>query len=83
MTSGRDEYMASRHVDFEAENKRRYETVVKTGGAAHGGLTVRDYFAAQAMAELCVWLDKGEDPAYDFAKVAYEIADMMMKERNK
>jgi hypothetical protein len=80
MTSGRDEYMASRHVDFEAENKRRYETVVKTGGAAHGGLTVRDYFAAKALQGL---LTAKSGNVATFAHDAYDLADAMMYERER
>lgn len=44
------------------------------------GMTLRDYFAAKAMQSLIV--DK-EFPLDNAASRAYEIADTMLKERNK
>ena len=44
------------------------------------GMTLRDYLAAAAMQGYIVGTEK---PAYDhIAKVAYEMADAMIKERN-
>ena len=82
MTSGRDEYI-SRHIDYEAESKRRYSWVSKTGGLANGGLTVRDYFAAKAMAALVSDTDWRQDMEgwSDAAFAAYAMADAMMKAR--
>ena len=52
------------------------------------GMTLRDYFAGQALAKIIDMLDRqGNDPAFDFdgyaAKGAYEIADAMLAERSK
>jgi len=70
-------------IDYEAESDKRLNWMDLTGGPAKDNLTVLDYFAAKAAQELSVWLDKGEDPAYDFGKVVYDIAELMMKERAK
>lgn len=51
--------------------------------AKHGGyskdMTLRDYFAAKAMQEYC---KEFNDDAH-LARVAYQIADAMLKERGK
>ena len=55
------------------------------GGAP--GMTLRDYFAAQAIVGLAARTIEGNmEPTsfvHDAAKVAYEIADAMMKARDK
>jgi len=43
------------------------------------GMTLRDYFAAKAMQEFCKEFD---DDAH-LAKIAYKIADAMMKAREE
>ncbi len=45
------------------------------------GMTLRDYFAAKAMQGLlaCDWVDENTD----IAQAAYEVADAMIKEREK
>ena len=47
-----------------------------------GGMTLRDYFAAKAMQA-----NRARNSSYeswaDLAKDAYELADAMLKERNK
>ena len=40
------------HIDYDKENERRVWWLNNTGGSAHDGLTVRDYFAVEAMAAL-------------------------------
>ena len=45
--------------------------------SAFQGMTLRDYFAAKAMQEFCKEFD---DDAH-MAKIAYAIADVMMKAR--
>lgn len=85
MTSGRDEYMASRRIDFEREREERLRQQLETGGAAHGGLTVRDYFAAKIIAAWVAadYVDYGLVDYSQNAEEAYALADAMMKERNK
>ena len=78
MTSGRDEMLGRGHIDFDKAKEERYAWVNNTGGAAHDGLTVRDYFAAKAMADLMGYMSYE-----DVVAKAYAIADLMMKERNK
>lgn len=70
-------------IDYEKESNQRLNWLDITGGAAKDNLTVLDYFAVNVAQELCVWLDKGEDPACDFGKVVYDLAEMLLKERNK
>jgi hypothetical protein len=76
-------------VDFTTYREVSFKEMLKTGGAAAGGLTVRDYFAAEAMgaalhADVIEYLDgKPEEYALAHATFAYKMADAMMKERNK
>lgn len=56
---------------------------------AEFGMTLRDYFAGQALA-LTKWTLKGENPsekrqeyAQEIASAAYSIADAMIAERSK
>ena len=80
MTSGRDEYLerTKKHIDYDKENERRNWWLNNTGGTAHDGLTVRDYFAAKAMAALM-----SQAYSKSIALESYYVADLMMKERNK
>lgn len=61
----------------------------KTGGYAQGNMTLRDHFAAQAMTTmfypaLMESIRTGEDLAYlKIAEFAYQMADVMLKERAK
>jgi hypothetical protein len=51
------------------------------------GMTLRDYFAGQALAALCaspfLKLDKGEIRWEEVAKQSYRYADAMLAEREK
>lgn len=48
------------------------------------GMTLRDYFAAKAMAAIIAHPESDADkPAMFFAKAAYRLADEMMKERER
>ena len=64
-------------VDFDRDRDANLAAFELTGGAAHGGLTVRDYFAAKAMVAFSI--NRGK-PIY-LAQRAYEIADAMMEYR--
>ena len=64
-------------VDFDKGREQRLKWFEQTGGAANGGLTVRDYFAAKAIAAFSI--NRGK-PIY-LAQRAYEIADAMMEYR--
>lgn len=69
------------HIDYDEEVKKRVWFLESTGGLVSDGLTVRDYFAAKAMQGFmneCYDLSHEEK-----AKYAYELADLMMKERAK
>jgi hypothetical protein len=68
--------------------------VIPNGGEAVSfGMTLRDYFAAKALAACiaepvegvaqCVAFELSETTAADFAKAAYRFADAMLKEREK
>ena len=70
-------------IDFDTEAERRYNHHVATGGPAHGGLSVLDYFAGKAL-ELIVEDDPNlawEPGAMAYA--AYQMAEAMLKEREK
>lgn len=84
MTSGRDEYLerTKRHIDYDEEAKYRTWWLNNTGGTAHEGLTVRDYFAAEAMQGILA-NPETEPNIEPVIKAAYQIADAMMKERAK
>jgi len=56
------------------------EWLVKTGGFARD-MTMRDHFAAKAMQSINI---SRPNTAYDnVARYAYQMADIMLKERNK
>ena len=58
---------------------------IRTGGAASGGLTVRDYFAAKVLAAIADNYEHEPEPEFwgGVAEVAYAAADAMMEERGK
>ena len=68
----------SKHIDYEKESSLRVWHLNATGGAAKDGLTVRDYFAAEAMNALLI---KQDPKVVDVTAEAYEWADMMMEQR--
>jgi len=71
-------------VDFDEGREARLHTTLRTGGAADGGISVRDYFAARAMQSLVARPDAPKEVNESwFAKFAYEMADAMMAERSK
>lgn len=51
------------------------------------GMTLRDWFAGQAMAGFCayesLYVPKGETEAQHISKLAYNLADAMMEARKK
>lgn len=75
-------------IDYEEENTKRVTALELTGGPAHGGLTVLDWFAGEVMsvaADEWRWAGKdSDDTKYKkLAKKAYDIAEAMLAERNK
>ncbi len=46
----------------------------------HGGMDLRDYFAAKAMQAMLSWEDVGD---FDVSKEAYMMADAMISERDR
>lgn len=85
MTSGRDEMLESRRPNYEELREQFNAQFNKTGGAAQGGLTIRDYFAAKAMEALILGSGYNKEAFLycGVAEMAYEQADAMMKERNR
>ena len=61
---------------------KQLEINMRTGGAAEGGVTVRDYFAAKAMQGMIGVVPKTVQDA-ELAEASYLIADAMMRERNR
>lgn len=77
-------------IDFDTEAERRYNHHVATGGPAHGGLSVLDYFAGKAVEGLLASprSPNTENPhenitAELIAMHAYAVAEAMLKEREK
>lgn len=68
-------------IDFEAESDRRMSAFEATGGPAHGGITVLDWFAGRALQGTLAGRYRGS--VEDFVKDAYDLAEAMLKERNK
>ena len=68
----------SKHIDYEVEADKRTWWLNNTGGNAKDNLTVRDYFAARAMAAL---IEKFDESPAESADEAYDWADAMMKAR--
>lgn len=76
MSSGRDEMLAKGSTTYEQEKHKHALGVKNTGGLAADNLTVRDYFAAEALKMLNPM--NGLD--YN-AAVAFNYADAMMRRR--
>ena len=66
-------------VDFDSGREERMREHLLTGGPAHGGVTVRDYFAAKAMQSL---IEKMDETPFDVADEAYDFADAMLERRS-
>ena len=59
-----------------------FDYITQDGKENPKGMTLRDYFAAQAMqAELSKWKDGHEDCYEGIAELCYCMADAMMKAR--
>jgi hypothetical protein len=65
-------------IDYEAESDKRLNWMDLTGGPAQGGMTMLDYFAGKAMADLMGFMSFEE-----VAAKAYDMAEHMLAERNK
>lgn len=63
---------------FPSTEEQWYD-VVRTGETYHPGMTLRDYFAGQAIIGICV----NSGVKYFKAETAYKIADAMLEEREK
>ena len=61
-----------------------FPTWIESDSMAHG-MSLRDYFATAAMSTQMMWSadEVDSDISYVVAKMAYKIADAMMKEREK
>lgn len=74
-------------VDFNKGREERTQAILRTGGNASDGITVRDYFAGKAMIGMMdLWnVDNvtGETVAVTIARLSYKVADAMMAEREK
>jgi len=62
--------------------KEYTDWMVKTGGYARD-MTMRDYFAAKAMQSLIVVYQDDKHIVGEYSERAYQIANAMLKERNK
>ena len=68
-------------IDYEEENTKRVTALELTGGPAHGGLTVLDWFAGRVLQGTLAGRYRGS--VDDFVKDAYDLAEAMMTERKK
>ena len=53
------------------------------GEVAHEGMTLRDYFAAQAMQSMLPFYANRPEDIQDMANKAYAMADLMLKAREE
>ena len=67
-------------VDFDKHAQERYSAFEATGGPAHGGVTVLDWFAGKALTGI---LHDAEVFWEGAATLAYQYAEAMLKERAK
>lgn len=70
-------------IDFDAASATRMNWLDLTGGPADGGLTVLDHFAGEALAGMLAENGGGALDNRDLAVIAYEVAEAMLRERNK
>lgn len=74
-----------KHIDYDVEARLRTWWLNSTGGAAKEGLTVRDYFAAEAMTSVMreIWPDQydNRETRESIVETAYRMADAMMQAR--
>ena len=69
-------------VDFDSGREERMRDHLLTGGPAHGGVTVRDYFAAKALQGLLA-NSSLRGKMDNFVADAWCFAELMMRQRNK
>ena len=69
--------------DMMAELKRKTGGLVFSQRPRDEGLTIRDYFAGQALAGIHIFYNSDKKNASDIARVVYSIADAMLEEREK
>lgn len=63
---------------IDSDGVERFDT------EAHGGMTLRDYFATKSMMGICAHNDSWGCPSVaDIAETAYRMADAMLAERLK
>ena len=70
-------------VDFQRYREISLQEMLKTGGGAAGGLTVRDYFAAAALQGMMASAGTNDEHVDRLVKSAFIKADAMMRERNR
>ena len=70
-----------KHINYDLEASKRTWWLNNTGGSAHDGITVRDYFAAKAMQVYLQATMGGTVYANNISENAYLIADAMLKQR--
>ena len=67
-------------VDFDRHAEERYNAFEATGGPAHGGITVLDWFAGKALEG---FVSSGVRDSQSIVHYAYNYAEAMLKERQK
>lgn len=78
-TSGGPAFPAEMTVLLKELNTDVPETDVRTTTIKHGGMTLRDYFAAKAMQGLLASSVSGK--MQEFAERSYKVADAMLEAR--
>lgn len=69
--------------DYDADRQEHWSHTY-----SYGGMTLRDWFAGQALTGVIAYQDRGLDvhdplPSQVIARIAYELADAMLLEREK
>ena len=70
-------------IDYEEENIKRVTALELTGGPAHGGLTVLDWFAGKALQGMMASVGTSDEHVDKLVQSAYIKAEAMLAERNK
>lgn len=77
-------YAVAAYDGIDPESEERERVYIQARREAIGGITIRDYFATQAMQGICAHQDTwGIATSEGIAKASYEVADDMLAERAK
>ena len=70
-------------MDRDTPNPKAFPQAIETGAAFRHGMTLRDYFAGQALASIVGSSEFNAATCLQLADISYRCADAMLKERSK